>query len=48
MDRDESLQTGALAIMSMAVRPLESTLLEPTALRNARPEIRIEVRKSTS
>ena len=47
VDRDKSMQNGALAILSMAERPLEPTLLEPRVLRNAQAEIRIEVRKRT-
>ena len=45
--RDKSMQNGALAILSMAVSPLESTLLKPRVLRIAQAEIRIEVRKWT-
>ena len=44
---DQSMQNGVLAILSMAVRPLESTLPKPRVLRNACAEIRIEVRKWT-
>ena len=47
VDRDKSMQNRALAILSMTVRPIESTLLEPRVLRNAQAEIRIEVRKWT-
>ena len=47
VDRDKSMQNGALAILPMAVRPLASTLVEPRGLRNAQAEIRIEVRKWT-
>ena len=47
VDRDQPMQNGALAILSMAVRPLEPTLLEPRVLRNAQAQIRIDVRKWT-
>ena len=47
VDRDQSMQNGALAILSMAVRPLDPTLLEPRVLRNAQAQIRIKVRKWT-
>ena len=47
VDRDKSMQNGALAILSMALRLLESTFLQPRVPRNAQAEIRIEVRKWT-